>query len=129
MLNFCAASTLCAFSIFLVKFEWLSGHLLGKWLPIRLTLCFLIVNLGFSHLGVWSGNYFLLAPFPDRCLLLLLIITIPCSSCTPITVNHCHCSRRILFREGRGRREFQWELNNFLKKGSISPISDRIVMS
>ena len=91
---------------------------------------YLIVNLGFSHLGVWSGNYFLLVPFPDRCLFLLLIITIPCSYCTPIMVNHCHCSRRMLFfREGRERRDFQWELNNFEKKGSIPPIIDRIVMS
>ena len=30
---------------------------------------YLIVNLGFSHLGFWSGNIFLIAPFPDRCLL------------------------------------------------------------
>ena len=28
-----------------------------------------IVNLVFSHLGFWSGNLFLIAPFPDRCLL------------------------------------------------------------
>ena len=27
-------------------------------------------NLVFSHLGFWSGNPFLIAPFPDRCLLL-----------------------------------------------------------
>ena len=30
---------------------------------------YLIVNLVFSHLGFWSGNLFLIAPFPDRCLL------------------------------------------------------------
>ena len=29
----------------------------------------LIVSLGFSHLGFWSGNLFLIAPFPDLCLL------------------------------------------------------------
>ena len=34
---------------------------------------YLIVNLVFSHLGFWSGNLFLIAPFPDLCLL------IPCS--------------------------------------------------
>ena len=38
------------------------------------TLCFswykyLIVSLVFSHLGFWSGNLFLTAPFPDLCLL------------------------------------------------------------
>ena len=30
---------------------------------------FLIVGLVFSHLGFWSGNLFLIAPFPDLCLL------------------------------------------------------------
>ena len=29
----------------------------------------LIVSLVFSHLGIWSGNLFLIAPFPDLCLL------------------------------------------------------------
>ena len=29
----------------------------------------LIVSLVFSRLGFWSGNLFLIAPFPDRCLL------------------------------------------------------------
>ena len=29
---------------------------------------YLIVNLVFSHLGIWSGNLFLIAPFPDVCL-------------------------------------------------------------
>ena len=29
----------------------------------------LIVNLVFSHLGFWSGDLFLIAHFPDRCLL------------------------------------------------------------
>ena len=28
-----------------------------------------IVSFGFSHLGFWSGNLFLIAPFPDLCLL------------------------------------------------------------
>ena len=31
----------------------------------------MIVNLVFSHLGFWSGNLFLIAPFPDLCLLVL----------------------------------------------------------
>ena len=30
---------------------------------------YLIVNLVFSHLGFWSGNLFLITPFPDFCLL------------------------------------------------------------
>ena len=31
---------------------------------------YLIVNLVFSHLDFWSGNFFLIATFPDHCLLL-----------------------------------------------------------
>ena len=30
---------------------------------------YLIVNLVFSHLGFWSGNLFLIAHFPDLCIL------------------------------------------------------------
>ena len=30
---------------------------------------YLIVSLVYSHLGFWSGNLFLVAPFPDLCLL------------------------------------------------------------
>ena len=30
---------------------------------------YLIVVLVFSHLGFWSGDLFLIAPFPDLCLL------------------------------------------------------------
>ena len=35
---------------------------------------YLIVNLVFSHLGFWIGNLFLIAPFPDRCLLVPLYV-------------------------------------------------------
>ena len=30
---------------------------------------YLIVSLVFCHLGFWSGNLFLIVPFPDLCLL------------------------------------------------------------
>ena len=30
---------------------------------------YLFVNLVFSYLGFWSGNCFLIAPFPDLCVL------------------------------------------------------------
>ena len=33
---------------------------------------YLIVSLVFSHLGFWSGSLFLIAPFPDLCLLVPL---------------------------------------------------------
>ena len=36
---------------------------------------YLIVGLVFSHLGFWSGNLFLIAPFPDLCLLVPFQIT------------------------------------------------------
>ena len=35
---------------------------------------YLIVSLVFSHLGFWSGNLFLIAPFPDLCLLVPLYL-------------------------------------------------------
>ena len=34
---------------------------------------YLIVSLVFSHLGFWSGSLFLIAPFPDLCLLVLFL--------------------------------------------------------
>ena len=44
---------------------------------------YLIVSLVFSHLGFWSGNLSLIAPFPDLCLLVPFYInTILCYSDT-----------------------------------------------
>ena len=40
---------------------------------------YLIVSLVFSHLGFWSGNLFLIAPFPDLCLL------VPFDTCKLVT--------------------------------------------
>ena len=40
-----------------------------------------VVNLVFSHLGFWSGNFFLIAPFPDHCLL------VPSSSSTSMPLS------------------------------------------
>ena len=63
---------MCVF-IFLVKLRLLSGHLLGNSCSFGLRYVswykYLIVSLVFSHLGFWSGNLFLIAPFPDLCLL------------------------------------------------------------
>ena len=41
---------------------------------------YLIVSLVFSHLGFWSGNLFLIGPFPDLCLLVpfYVILTFIC---------------------------------------------------
>ena len=41
---------------------------------------YLIVSLVFSHLGFWSGNLFLIAPFPDLCLLVPLHIMLSLGS-------------------------------------------------
>ena len=41
---------------------------------------YLIVGLVFSHLGFWSGNLFLIAPFPDLCLLVPFCIDYPVES-------------------------------------------------
>ena len=51
---------------------------------------YLIASLVFSHLGFWSGNLFLIAPFPDLCLL------VPFSDCIFIT-NTCPCNIQRLF--------------------------------
>ena len=69
--EFCVVSTLCVFSYF-------SSVWVAEWPPIGKTIAnsaynmfsyykYLIVNLVFSHLGFWSENFFLIAPFPDRC--------------------------------------------------------------
>ena len=39
---------------------------------------YLIVSLLFSHLGFWSGNLFLIAPFPDLCLFVPSYIDFHC---------------------------------------------------
>ena len=38
------------------------------WPPIGKIVAHLAYDM-FSHLGFWSGNLFLIAPFPDLCLL------------------------------------------------------------
>ena len=62
--------------IFLVLFGWPSGRLLGNSCSLGLRLVFMVrvPKCHFSFfppLGLWSGNYFLIAPFPDHCLFVL----------------------------------------------------------
>ena len=61
---------MCVF-IFLVKVtEWPPiGKIAAFGLRYVSWYKFLIVSLLFSHLGFWSGSLFLIAPFPDLCLL------------------------------------------------------------
>ena len=47
---------------------------------------YLIVSLVFSHLGFWSGNLFLIAPFPDLCLLVNMYISVRVALCHNVSV-------------------------------------------
>ena len=38
--------------------------------------CKYLIDLVFSHLGFWSGNLFLIAPFPDLCLIVPFLLKI-----------------------------------------------------
>ena len=62
----------------LVKFGYLSGRLLGNSCSLQYVskYKYLIVNLDFPPppLGFWSGNFFLIAPFPDHCLLVCTVL-------------------------------------------------------
>ena len=59
----------------------------------------LVVGLVFSHLGFSSGNLFLIAPFPDLCLLVPFYFRVRYFSnnaarvthCLSITLTDCHC--------------------------------------
>ena len=46
----------------------------GKLRRHMIKYMYLIVSLVFSHLGFWSGSLFLIAPFPDLCLLVLFYL-------------------------------------------------------
>ena len=53
----------------------LSGRISGNSCSLGLRYVFKVLvpnfQLSFSHLGFWSVNIFLIAPFPDFCLLVL----------------------------------------------------------
>ena len=52
---------------------------------------YLIVNLVFSGLGFWSGNFFLIALFPDHCLL----VPFYTSLCIDYPVKRCENSNSL----------------------------------
>ena len=74
------------FTIFVLLAPYVCYHIFStEWPPIGKIAAnsaydmfswykYLIVSLVFSHLGFWSGNLFLIAPFPDLCLLALILI-------------------------------------------------------
>ena len=57
---------------------------------------YLIVSFVFSHLGFWSGSLFLIAPFPDLCLLVLFLV----SPLTFTTATKSHLSSPRYFSLG-----------------------------
>ena len=63
--------------VFIIKFGWLGGRLLGGGCSLdllcvfRVCVCVPGCRFGFSRLGFWCGSFFLIAPFPGRCLLVL----------------------------------------------------------
>ena len=63
---------------------------------------YLIVSLVFSHLGFWSGNLFLIAPFPDLCLLvpfyLLLVLIASVSFDAFLNMNDAYDVIKATFR-------------------------------
>ena len=64
---------------------------------------YLIFSLVFSHLGFWSGNLFLIAPFPDLCLL------VPFSKAEGCTLNemigYCETTVQIMLSCYRIQKE------------------------
>ena len=54
---------------------------------------FLIVSLVFSHLGFWSGNLCLIAPFPDLCLLVPFYLYHVCCH-----GNHCAIRTTLILK-------------------------------
>ena len=71
----------------------------------------LIVSLGFSHLGFWSGNLFLIAPFPDRCLL------VPFSSQNSFRYVEFQVFARVLANEWRPTDKYMVFLDKFIIRG------------
>ena len=58
---------------------------------------YLIVGLVFSHLGFWSGNLFLIAPFPDLCLLVPFQLGIDLCFISLITFAHILPNATLVF--------------------------------
>ena len=65
---------------------------------------YLIVGLVFSHLGFWSGNLFLIAPFPDLC---LLVPSYRISECQIMFLLYWHRNPGSLRVVRTSRRPFQ----------------------
>ena len=66
---------------------------------------YLIVSLVFSHLGFWSGNLFLIAPFPDLCLLVPFHKALFKTFVSQIKGSSVFSKRRIILRIRRAMKK------------------------
>ena len=90
---------------------------------------YLIVSLVFSHLGFWSGNLFLIAPFPDLCLLVPFCTWMRRSEMTRNNIFEQHCANftpeleiRIKLRSLKSREHIQpLNLVNFVSLMTSEP--------
>ena len=98
---------------------------------------YLIVSLVFSHLGFWSGNLFLIAPFPDLCLLVPFQYSTSLVSLNPKLL---HLRKLVVHKMNMSKlnkqsmsnknqqdkfcqRENRWPFNTYLRKLSKVHIS------
>ena len=72
---------------------------------------YLMVSLVFSHLGFWSGNLFLVAPFPDLCLL------VPFSSQNSFRYVEFQAFVRVPAKEWRATEKYMVCLDKFIIRG------------
>ena len=57
-----------------------------------------IASFVFSHLGFWSGNLFLIAPFPDLCLLVPLNTLTSCAADQHLCFCFLDSTNSLLFK-------------------------------
>ena len=70
---------------------------------------YLIVSLVFSHLGFWSGNLFLIAPFPDLCLLVPFFKILRIRKYENIRIHKLHAIIRMKYEY----RTFKYSLRSY----------------
>ena len=86
---------------------------------------YLIVSLVFSHPGCWSGNLFLIASFPDLCLLVpfydgvwKIMVKIDCSSRFIAMVRQFHDDMQARVQND-GEFSEPFEVTNGIKQGCV----------
>ena len=79
---------------------------------------YLIVSLVFSHLGFWSGSLFLIAPFPDLCLLVLFLIDKESNSLTYVTIDS---AIELIKQAGVGALMCKCDISDAFKLAGLKP--------